>query len=150
MKLRLLTRDFFSCKENLKRKPQEVIPKSHFPDSGLRFLVKNTAGDGIRSSSFPSFNDSHKGLRFRLISFSVSPCNDYSGLISLRIDDWFDLLAVQGTLKSLQHHTSKGSILWYSAYFMVQLSHWTWLLEIALTLWDLCWQSDVPAFQYVI
>ena len=56
-------------------------------------------------------------------SFSVTPSNEYSGLISLRIDQ-FDLLAVQGTLKSLfQHHSSKTSILKHSAYFMVQLSH---------------------------
>ena len=56
-------------------------------------------------------------------SFSISPSNEYSGLISFRID-WFDLLAVQGTLKSLlQHHKSKVSILWGSAFFMVQLSH---------------------------
>ena len=56
-------------------------------------------------------------------SFSISPSNEYSGLISFRID-WFDLLAVQGTLKSLlQHHSSKASILWLSAFFMVQLSH---------------------------
>ena len=56
-------------------------------------------------------------------SFSISPSNEYSGLISLRID-WFDLLAVQGTLKSLlQYHSSKTSILWRSAFFMVQLSH---------------------------
>ena len=56
-------------------------------------------------------------------SFSMSPSNEYSRLISLRID-WFDLLAVQGTLKSLlQHHSSKSSILWHSAFFIVQLSH---------------------------
>ena len=56
-------------------------------------------------------------------SFSISPCNEYSGLISFRMD-WFDLLAVQGTLKSLlQHHSSKASILWRSAFFIVQLSH---------------------------
>ena len=55
--------------------------------------------------------------------FSISPSNEYSGLISSTID-WFDLLAIQGTLKSLlQHHSSKGSILWCSAFFMVQLSH---------------------------
>ena len=57
---------------------------------------------------------------FRL---SISPSNEYSGLIAFRID-WLDLLAVQGTLKSLlQHHSSKASILWLSAFFMVQLSH---------------------------
>ena len=55
--------------------------------------------------------------------FSTSPSNEYSGLISFRIN-WLDLLAVQGTLKSpLQHHSSKASILWCSAFFMVQLSH---------------------------
>ena len=56
-------------------------------------------------------------------SFSISPSNEDPGLISFRID-WLDLLAVQGTLKSLlQHHSSKASILWRSAFFMVQLSH---------------------------
>ena len=56
-------------------------------------------------------------------SFSISPSSEYSGLISFRID-WLDLLAVQGTLKSLlQHHSSKASILWRSAFFIVQLSH---------------------------
>ena len=56
-------------------------------------------------------------------SFSISPSNEYSGFISFRID-WWDLLAVQGTLKSrLQHHSPKASILWHSAFFMVQLSN---------------------------
>ena len=56
-------------------------------------------------------------------SFSISTSNEYSGLISFRMD-WFDLLAVQGTLESLlQHHSSKTSILWRSAFFMVHLSH---------------------------
>ena len=56
-------------------------------------------------------------------SFSISPSNEYSGLISFPID-WFDLLAIQGTLKSLlQHHSSKVSVLQCSAFFMVQLSH---------------------------
>ena len=56
-------------------------------------------------------------------NFSISPYNEYSGLISFRMD-WFDLLAVQGTLKSLlQHHSSKASVLWCSAFFIVQLSH---------------------------
>ena len=57
-------------------------------------------------------------------SFSIIPSNAYSRLISFRMD-WFDLLAVQGTLKSLlQYHSSKASILWHSAFFMVQLLHW--------------------------
>ena len=56
-------------------------------------------------------------------SFSISPSKEYSELISFRID-WFDLLAVQRTLKSLlQHHSSKASVLWHSAFFMIQLSH---------------------------
>ena len=68
-------------------------------------------------------------------SFSIGPFNEHLGLISFRID-WFDLLAVQGTLKSLfQHHSSKASILWRSAFFIVQLSHLYMTTEktIALT-----------------
>ena len=70
-------------------------------------------------------------------NFSISPSNKYSGLISFTIDR-FDLLAVQGTLKSLlQHHSSRASILWGSAFFMVQLSHlyMTTGKTIALTKW---------------
>ena len=64
-----------------------------------------------------------KWLKYWRFSFSISPSNEYSGLISFTID-WLDLLAVQGTLKSLfQHHSSKASILRCSAFFMVQLSH---------------------------
>ena len=71
------------------------------------------------------------------ISFSISPCNEDSGLISFRID-WFDLPAVQGTLKCLlQHHSSKVSNLWHSAFFMVQLSHpYTTIGKtLAVTIW---------------
>ena len=70
-------------------------------------------------------------------SFNISPSNEHSGLISFRMD-WLDLLAVQGTLKSLlQHHSSKASILWHSAFFTVQLSHpyMTTGKTIALTRW---------------
>ena len=70
-------------------------------------------------------------------SFSISPSNEHPGLISFRVD-WLDLLAVQGTLKSLlQHHSSKASILWCSAFFIVQLSHTYMTVEktIALTIW---------------
>ena len=70
-------------------------------------------------------------------SFSTSPSSEYSGLISFKID-WFDLLAVQGTLKSLlQRHSLKASILWWSAFFMVQLSHlyMTTRKTTALTIW---------------
>ena len=56
-------------------------------------------------------------------SLSISPCNEHQGLVSFRME-WLDLLAVQGTLKSLlQHHSSKASIFWHSAFFIVQLSH---------------------------
>ena len=62
-------------------------------------------------------------------SFNISPSNEHPGLIFFRMD-WMNLLAVQGTLKSLlQHHSSRASILWCSAFFIVQLSHHTWLLE---------------------
>ena len=70
-------------------------------------------------------------------SFSISPSSEYSGLISFRIE-WFNFLAVQGTLKSLlQHHSSKASVLWCSTFFMVQLSHPYMTTEktIALTRW---------------
>ena len=81
-------------------------------------------------SVFPSIKVFSNGLalpirwpKYWIFSFSISPSNEYSGLISFRID-WFDLLSVQGTLKSLfQHHSSKASILQCSAFFMVQLSH---------------------------
>ena len=71
-------------------------------------------------------------------SFSISPSKEHPGLISFRMD-WLDLLAVQGTLKSLQHHSSKASILWHSAFFTVQLSHpyMTTGKTIALTRWTL-------------
>ena len=82
-------------------------------------------------------------------SFSISPTNDYSGLISFRMD-WLDFLAVQGTHKSLlQHHSSKASILWCSAFFIVQLSHpyMTTGKTIALTgRTFVLWQSSVSAF----
>ena len=89
-----------------------VIPFSSrlqsFPASGSFQMSQLFASGGQTIGSF---------------SFSISPSNEYSGLISFRMD-WFDLLAVQGTLKSLlQHHSSKASILWHSAFFIVQLSH---------------------------
>ena len=81
-------------------------------------------------SIFPSIrafsNESALHIRwpkYWSFSFSISPSNEYSGLISFRMD-WLDLLAVQVTLKSfLRHHSSKASILWHSAFFIVQLSH---------------------------
>ena len=95
-------------------------------------------------SLFPSIrvfsNDSVLCIRqpkYWSYSFSISPSNEYSGLISFRMD-WFDILAVQETLKSLlQHHSSKASILWGSAFFMVQISHpyLTTGKTVALTRW---------------
>jgi len=96
----------------------------------------------LLSSIFPSVrvfsNESAVCIRWQKYwSFSISPSNEYSGLISFKID-WFDVLAIQRTLKSLpQHHNSKTSILRCSAFFMVQLSHpyVTTGKTIALTIW---------------
>ena len=75
--------------------------------------------------------------KYWIFSFSNSPSNEHPGLVSFRMD-WLDLLAVQGTLKSLlQHHSSKASILWHSAFFIVQFSHpyMTTGKTMALTRW---------------
>ena len=95
-------------------------------------------------SVFPSIRvfSNELGLHIRwpkYWSFSISPPNEYSGLIFFRMD-WLDLLIVQGTLKSLlQNHSSKASILWHSAFFTVQLSHLYTTIgkTIALTRWTL-------------
>ena len=109
-----------------------------------RWCHPNTLSSDIPFSSclqsFPasgSFLMSALHIRWpKYWSFSISPSNEYTGLISFRID-WFDLLAVQGTLKSLlQHHSSKASILQHSDFFMVQLSHpYMTGKTIALTIW---------------
>ena len=90
-------------------------------------------------SVFPSIRvfSNELSLHIRWSKFSISLSSEHSGLTSFRID-WFDLLAVLGTLKSLlQHHSLKASILWLSAFFMVQLSHphMTTGKTIALTRW---------------
>ena len=95
-------------------------------------------------SIFPSIrvfsNESALQIRwpkYWSFSFNISPSNEHPGLISFRMD-WLDLLAIKGTLKSLlQHHSSKASIFWYSAFFIVQLSHpyMTTGKTIALTRW---------------
>ena len=85
-----------------------LLPPSIFPS--IR-IFSNQSVLHIRWPNYWSF------------SFSICPSNEYSGLISFRID-WLDLLAVQGTLKSLlQHHSLKSSVFWHSAFFMVQISH---------------------------
>ena len=104
-------------------------------------------------SVFPSIrvfsNESALRIRWpKYWSFSISPSSEYSGLIPFRMD-WFDLLAVRGTLKSLpQHHSSKTSVLQRSAFFMAQLSHLYLTIgkTMAVTTMDLCQQSDVSAF----
>ena len=100
-----------------------LLPPSIFPS--IRVFFSNESVLHISWSTYWSF------------SFSISPSNEYSGLISFRMD-WVDLLAVQETLKSLlQLHSSKASILWCSAFFIVQLSHpyMTTRKTIALTRW---------------
>ena len=96
-----------------------------------------------RLKSFPASVFSNESIlhirwpKYWSFSFSISPSNEYSGLISFRMDR-LDLRAVQGTLKSLsQHHSSKASILWHSAFFIVQLSdsYMTTGKAIALTKW---------------
>ena len=104
-------------------------------------------------SIFPSIRlfSSESVLRIRWpkywsFSFSISPSNEYSGLISFRID-WSDLLAVQGTLKSLlQQHSSKASILQHSACFIVQLSHPYTTTGKTIALTRTLWQSSVSGF----
>ena len=107
----------------------------------------------LQPSIFPSIRVFSKESVLRIkcprsFSFSISPSNEYSGLISFRMD-WLDLLVVQGTLKSLlQHHSSKASILRGSAFFIVQLSHpyMTTGKTIALTRWTFGWQGNISAF----
>ena len=97
----------------------------------------------LSPSVFPSIRVFSSKLFLRIRwpkywSFSFSPSNEYSALISFRID-WLDLLAIQGTRKSLlQHHSSKAPILRHSAFLIAQLSHQYMTI-------DLCWQSDVSA-----
>ena len=98
----------------------ELVPSNHLILCCPLFLL---------SSIFPSVrvfsNESVLHIRWHIgvFNFSIRPSNEHSGLISFRVD-WFDLLGVQGTLKRLlQHHSLKASILWCSAFFMVQFSH---------------------------
>ena len=98
----------------------------------------------------------HQWPTYCSFSFSISPSNKYSGLISIKIDR-FDLLAVQGTFRSLlQHHSLKASILWCSSFFTVPLLqlYVTIGKTIALTIRQsnisVCWQGNVSAFQYTV
>ena len=100
--------------------------KSVMPSSHLIFCCPLLLLPPIPPSIRVFSNESTLCMRwpkYWSFSFSISPSNEHPGLISFRMD-WLDLLAVQGTLKSLlQHHSSKASILWLSAFFTVQLSH---------------------------
>ena len=105
---------------------ESVMPSNHFILC-CPLLLLPSIFPSIRVFSNESVlhitNSSHQWPKYWSFSFSISPSNEYSGLISFRMD-WLDLLAVQGNLKSLlQHHSSKTSILQCSAFFMVQLSH---------------------------
>ena len=96
-------------------------------------------------SLFQWVNSSHEVAKVLEFQFCIIPSKEIPGLISFRLD-WLDLLAVQGTLKCLlQHHSSKASIVWCSAFFTVQLSYpyMTTGKTIALTRRTFCWQSNV-------
>ena len=101
--------------------PSSVIPSSH-----LIFCRPLLLLPPIPPSIRVFFNESTLGMRwpkYSSFSVSISPSNEHPGLISFTMD-WLDLLTVQGTLKSLlQHHSSKASILWHSAFFTIRLSH---------------------------
>ena len=100
---------------------ESVMPSNHLALCHL-FLLQPSILPSIRLFSNRSALCT-RWPKYWSFSFSISPSNEYSGLISFRID-WFDLLTVQGTLTSLlQHHNSKASILLHSAFFMIQLSH---------------------------
>ena len=130
------------------RSIESVMPSSHLILC-RPLLLPPSIPPSIRVFS----NESTLHMRWpKYWSFSISPSNEHPGLISFRMD-WLDLLAVQGTLKSLlQHHSSKASILQHSAFFTVQLSHpyMTTGKTIALTRWTLCWESNVSAFEYAV
>ena len=122
---------------------ESVVPSDHLILCCPLFLLP---------SIFPSTRDFSNELALHILwpeywsfIFSISPSTEYSRLISFMID-WFNLLAVQGTLKSLlQHHLSKASVLWCSAFFIVQLLHpyITARKTIALTIWTFAYDVSV-------
>jgi len=108
-----------------------LLPPSNFPS------IRVFSNESVLSIKWP---------KYWSFSFSISPSSEYSGLISYRMD-CVDLLAVQGTLKSLfQHHSSKASILRCSAFFIVQLSHPYMTIGKTIALTDLCWQSNISVW----
>ena len=125
---------------NSQSSPRLMCIKSVMPSSHLILCCPLLLTPPILPSIRIFSNESTLCMRWPKywgFSFSISPSNEHSGLVSFRID-WLDLLAVQGTLKSLlQYHSSKASILWCSAFLAVQLSHpyMTTGKTIALTRW---------------
>ena len=120
-----------------------------YSNSSIESVMQSKPSHPLSSPSPPAFNLSQHRVflndlalciswpKYWSFSFNIKPSNEYSGLISFRMD-WLDLLAVQGTLKSLlQYHSSKASVLWHSPFFIVQLSHPYMTTEktIALTRW---------------
>ena len=124
----------------LRSPPKPMSIESVMPSSHLILCRSLLLLPPVPSSIRVFSNESVLHIRwpkYWSLSFNISPSNEHSGLISFRID-WMDLLAVQGTLKSLlQHHSSKASVLLHSAFFIVQLSHpyMTTGKTIALTRW---------------
>ena len=115
-----------------------LLPPSIFPN------IRVFSEESVLSIRWP---------KYWSFSSSLSPSNEYSGLISFRMV-WLELLAVQGTLKSLlQHHSSKALTLQHSAFFIVQLSH-TYIHDYwknhSFDYMDLCWQNNVSAFYYAV
>ena len=118
----------------------------HLPSHPLLSPSPTAFNLSQHQSLFKWVSSSHQVAKVLEFHFNISPSNEYSGLISFRMD-WLDHLAVQGTLKSLlQHHSSKASILWCSAFFIVQLSnpYTTTGKTIALTRWTFV--GNVSAF----
>ena len=105
----------FTISQNLLKhiKPSHPLP-SPSPSASIFPIIRVFPNESVFHIKWP---------KYWSFSFSISPSNEYSGLISFRID-WLDPLAVQGTIKSgFQHHGSKASIIWLSAFFSIQLSH---------------------------
>ena len=130
--------------------PRTAARQASLSITNFRSLLKLMSIESVMSSNhlilccslflpsiFPSIRVFSNELVLRIRcpkywSFSISPSNEHPGLISFRID-WFDLLAVQVALKSLlQHHSSKASILWHSAFFVVQLSHISYMCTVVI------------------
>ena len=130
-----------SCSSN--RWCHPTISSSVIPFSSL---LQSFPASGFFPMRCPSI--SIRWPKYWSFSFSINPSNEYSGLISFRMD-WFDLLAVQGTLKSLlQHHSSKASILWRSAFFMIQL--WKTFSSSHVWMWELYYKvkhQRIDAFE---